>query len=330
MKIAFFKRNKEKENLRMKLIKELTYDHGYSILRSSKTLREHEYMMNLSKQYDEYGYMSEELGEELDSLFLDDDYIVGIHRTGYTPMDDKMVNTVFNEGLINNGHIMQGGNTGTQSIERTVSLFYDFPLLNGQLKAAHGYKGSEGCVVVRIPKSYLGKKDGEIKPIYYKKDTTVRLLPEFIYGYIPLKKDGVLGDMIHNPNYKDEHYLDNENLLYEESAIIKARKEGISLEKKEVSLDVKYNILLNAYKETLIKYGKRQAEHALLTLINKNDVQYFTGGANRYNLNKYVCYDDILKIMCFGIEEIEKTDTNSIISSFCKQVNEIENNKKTM
>ena len=284
-------------------------------------------MFNLSKGFDNYGYMSQELGEELDGLFLDDNYMVGIHRTGYTPIDDLTIDKIFNEGLINNGHIMSGGMDGTQDIEKTVSLFYDFPVLNGQLKAAHNYKGSEGCIVVRIPKSYLGKEEGEIKPIYYKKDSYVRLLPEFIYGYIPTDKNGVLGEIIRNPNYKDVHNLDNVNLLYEDSAFNRARKNGINLNGEQIGLDVKYEILAKAYKETYQKYGKRQAEHALLELINKNDTQYFIGQNNRDNLMKYVCYGDILKVMCFGTN-VDGKDINSIITSFCDQINVVDSDKK--
>lgn len=108
MKINFFKKSKDLSKLRSKLVKEIDYRPGYSILWSSQSLKEHEYMLNLSKDYDNYCYMNEELGEELDSLFLDDSYIVGIHRTGYTNMDDKTINKIFVEGLINNGHIMSG------------------------------------------------------------------------------------------------------------------------------------------------------------------------------------------------------------------------------
>ena len=327
MKISFFKKSKDLSKLRSKLVKGIGYDHGYSILRSSESLKEHEYMFNLSKDYDNYGYMSQALGEELDSLFLDDDYIVGIHRTGYTYMDNATIEKIFGEGLINNGHIMSGGMDGIQDIEKTVSLFYDFPILNGQLKAARGYKGSEGCIVVRIPKSYLGKEDGDIKPIYYKKDSTVRLLPEFIYGYIPTRENGVLGEIIRNPNYREIHKLDNVNLLYEDSALIKARKNGIDLNSEQVGLDEKYRILVKAYMDTYQKHGKRQAEYALLELINKNDVQYFTGKDNRSNLMKYVCYGNIIKVMCFGTNTDNK-DINSIISSFCNQMDSVDTNFK--
>ena len=215
--------------MRVKLSKKVEYGHGYSILKSSETLKENEFLYNVSKGYDNYGFMSQSLGEELDSLFKDEDYIIGIHRTGYTPIDNETLGDIFNRGLINNGHIMSGGMTGTDDIERTVTLFYDFPILVGQLKAAHGYKMSEGCVVVKIPKSYLGKAEGEIKPIFYSDNGIVKLLPEFIYGYVPVNTKGELGEIIHNQQYSDIHNYNNDGLIYDQSGISKARRSGIDL-----------------------------------------------------------------------------------------------------
>lgn len=326
MKFNLFKSKKEIESLRTRLIKELTYDHGYSILRSSKTLHEeNDFMLNLAKQYDEYGYMSEELGMELDSLFEDENYAIGIHRTGYNYMDQKMIDNIFNEGLINNGHIMQGGMAGNFDIEKTVSIFRDFTVLNGQLKAANSYKGSQGCIIVKIPKSYLGKADGPIEPIYYKHDNVTKLLPEFVYGYIPVDNEGRLGEINRNPKYKDVHNLDNPNLMYEESATYKAKREGINLEKQDLALALKYQIIEEAYKDTLDKYGNYQAEQALLYLINENDVQYFTKHENRERLSKYVIYGDILKILSLDNPNMSLNET---IRTFIDKCGEKEQENK--
>lgn len=315
MKFSLFKKKKNMESMRIKLMKELTYDHGYSILRSSNTLNEeNEFILDLAKQYDEYGYMSEELGIELDSLFEDKNYCIGIHRTGYNNMDEAMIKKIFDRGLINNGHIMQGGITGSKDIEMTVSLFNDFTVFTGQLKASHGYKNSQGCIVVKIPKSYLGKADGEIKPIYYLDEGVTKLLPEFIYGYVPVDKEGRLGDIQHNTKYKDVHNLDNYNLLYEERATYKAKNEGIQLECKSISIEDKYKIIEKAYKDTLLKYGKYQAEQALLYLINENEVKYFTGQNNRELLSKYVIYGHILSVLAITSDNL--SNENDIIKSF--------------
>ena len=321
MKINFFKKAQDLSRVRNKLIKNLSYDHGYSILRSSKSLKANKYLYELASDYDEIGFMSQELGEELDSLFLNDEYSIGIHRTGHNIMSNEMIETIFRDGLINNGHVMTGAVNGTQDISRTVSTFKDFTLLNGQLKSAFHYKDSQGCIIVKIPKSYIGEGNGEIKPIYYKKNGVTYLLPEFIYGYIPVSNDGVLKEIIRNPRYKDIHNLDNSNLLYETNAIEKSKQSGFNLETKKCSIDFCYNILVKAYKETLEKYGKFQADGALKKLIYENDVQSFTGIENRSSLKKFVCYGDILKIMCFGIDNINQKDIDSIIDSFSNSVN---------
>lgn len=321
MKLNLFKSKKEIESLRTKLTKELTYTHGYSILRSSKTINEeNDFILELAKQYDEYGYMSEELGRELDSLFEDKDYVVGIHRTGYSNMDEKTINNIFNKGLINNGHIMQGGMASNFDIEKTVSLFSDFTVLNGQLKAAHGYKCSEGCIIVKIPKSYLGKCDGPIEPIYYRDDNVTKLLPEFIYGYVPVDKEGRLGELNKNPKYTDIHNLDNTNLMYEQSATFKAKREGINLAKQDIDISLKYQIIETAYKDTLQKYGSYQAEQALLHLINENEVRYFTKQENRDKLSKYVVYGNILNILSMNNPNISINDAIQTFINSCSGI----------
>lgn len=187
----------------------------------------------LAKEYDEIGYISMKLGKELEELW-DDDYFIGIHRTGYSSADE-IIKDVFQNGLINNGDGMLGivyeDPDKMIEIEKTVSECTDLKFLVAQLKTAHGYKNSEGSFVVKIPKSYLGRKEGEIKPIYFKENEYIkRLLPEYIYGYVPCYENGEnldLGEMIKNPNYKDNHDYDNEGLLYESDALFKMKNEKI-------------------------------------------------------------------------------------------------------
>lgn len=328
IKINFFKRfNKI---TRAKLLKNMTQFNGYSILRSSTNLNESsEFILELAKEYDEFGYISEELGNELDGLFKDDNYFIGIHRTGYNYMSDDMINSIFNTGLINNGHMMQGGNTGTQDIERTVTLLDDFTIFIGQLKSAHAYKCSEGCMVVKIPKSYLGRADGEVKPIYHKDIEGIKLLPEFIYGYIPTDNEGRLGNIKHNPNYKDDHVLDNENLLYESSALSKLKNSGIDLQQSKTNVAFKYEIIEKAYKDTLVRSGSVQAKNALLELVNKNKIDGFTGDENKKLLSKYILYGDIIGILILASSDLRVFDENVIIENFINSFNlEKEDNKK--
>jgi hypothetical protein len=101
-----------------------------------------------------------------------------------------------------------------------------FITMNAELKLAHNYKGSSGCFIIKIPASYIGMGDGEVKPIYFKDKEGIKLLSEYIYGYISCNEKGELGNIIHNPNYTDEHiYIDSEDsLLYETRAQTRLRR----------------------------------------------------------------------------------------------------------
>lgn len=323
MKINFFKKAKEIQQAKTRLdfIKELGYDtsHGYSIIKSSKSLNEHEFMMDLAKQYDEYGYASQELGEELDNLFLDDNYVIGIHRTGYTRITNDVLKDIFEKGLINNGHAFQGAPTEQCYIERTVSLFHDFPILCAQLKASHGYRCSEGCIIVRIPKECLYETNKEPMPMYYESDGGTRLLPQFIYGYIPVDNEGRLGNIHKNPNYQ-ETPIKNENLLFDDKVSVRAKRNGYNIEIEKRPIEEKYAVLKNAYSDTLSKYGVKQAEYALFKLINENNVKYFSGSNNRQYLINHVAYGDIIEILSYGMENLNDTDINSIIQNFMNNI----------
>lgn len=199
---------------------------NYSLVKNKVVNKKAKFLYNLAKEYDDYGFMSQEVGKELSSLFDDPNYIVAIHRTGYSVIDDEYLKDVFFNGLINNGDVMSGAYQENYiDIEKTATLFYDFVIMNGQIKSAGNYKGSKGSIIIKIPKSYIGLAEGEIKPIYFKEENGInRLLPEFIYGYLPVDQ-GKVGDIVHNPNYTDYHDYSNEGLYYEKSL---DKKVGIS------------------------------------------------------------------------------------------------------
>lgn len=305
---------------RAKLSRKIQAGHGYSIIVSSNSLKENNFMNNLSMECDNYGYMSQELGENLDQLLMDDDYKLGIHRTGYTYVNEELIEDVFNKGLINNSDMMQGAITDSISIEKTVSFYDKITLFINQLKKASAYKRSQGCFIIRIPKSYLGEAAEEIQPIYYRYNGTIRLLPEFIYGYVSVSGDGKLGNIIYNPNYKDIHKLDNDNLLYD-SSVSDDVKNFIS-GRPQFSVGDKYKMIAHAYRDTLIKYGSDQADQALLHLINNNDVQYFTGKENKELLRKHIIYGDVLDILSLGMDNIKDTSINETVYHFINGVNE--------
>lgn len=131
-------------------------------------------------------------------------------------------------------------------------------------------------------------------------------------------KEGKLGEIKHNSKYSDVHNLNNVNLLYEDSVVYKAKREGVDLENNDISVDDKYQIIKKAYQDTLIKYGKNQARYALIDLINNNGVQYFSGKENRAFLKKYIIYGDVLKVLSISDLTVDSKNQKNIIENFLK------------
>lgn len=194
----------------------MIHERKYKLTKNGYSKRKtHPYIYELAKQYDDYGFMSNKLGKELNNLF-EDGYSVAIHRTGYTTMGKKILDDVFNNGLINNGDAMLGSvNINWIDIEDTVTFFDRFLIMNGQIKVANKYKNSDGVFVIKVPTSYVNRTEEFAKPIYFMDGDIPRLLPEFIYGYIPVDKNGNCSDIIKNPNYKNEHSYKHNGLYYD-------------------------------------------------------------------------------------------------------------------
>lgn len=201
----------------------------YLLINSPYIDKKQKFKYSLAQNYDEVGYMPMEVGKDIEQLFSDSTYMIGIHRTGYSNVNEEYIKDVFNRGLINNMDILQGGKTLDDTyldIYKTVSFMDDFITMNAELKLSHNYKNSRGCFIIKIPASYIGMKDGEIKPIYFKDKDGIKILSEYIYGYISCNEKGELGSIVHNPNYTDSHiYIDSEDsLLYETRAKTRSRR----------------------------------------------------------------------------------------------------------
>ena len=318
MKIKFFDKINYFKNhlLRIRLIKQLGYDktHGYSLLRYSKlldyfeTVKSGDWFLKQAYDYDKFGYMSKQLGDELEQQFMDEDYVMGIHRTGHTVMNNEQINDFFYNGLGNFGKVEQGCNDSICfNIENTVSIFNKFQYLISQIKATNGYKGSDGCILLKIPKSGLELNNDKPIPLYQVINGDSFIKPEFIYGYLPVDNKGNVGELIHNPNYLDNHTLSSNNAAYEQSVVSSAER-----------------ILFDIYEQTYLKYGKEQAEGALLNFLSKSNVNYFTGEKNRELLtNKIDVYNYIKRVNYPN--GININDIQNIIDNYESRINNNQN-----
>jgi hypothetical protein len=158
---------------------------------------------------DDYNDMYEEVqykfpkktGEVLEKIFEDKESILGIHRTNLT--NKQIEEKIFTYGLKN------------RSLEYTTTIqtSKSFPFILNEIKNASGYKNSNNCVIVVLPKE-------QKLPIYYELNSEFYLLPEYILGYINV--DDL--NLNINPNYKAIHDYDTNNLFYVEIIAIKKDK----------------------------------------------------------------------------------------------------------
>lgn len=201
---------------------------NYKLVENIKYGKKEAFIKELAEDYDSYGNIKYEVGKELEEVYKDiDNYEVGLHFTGYSNADQNFIDTVFNEGLINNQDAMQGVQTTYTNIEKTVSFVGNFTVFIGQLKGAYSYKTSQGAFLVKIPKEFLSEATSEDKkqPIYRQDEMGIRrLLPEFIHSYIPVSEEGEINNIIRNPNYKDKHHNKASNELIVEGQQVARRR----------------------------------------------------------------------------------------------------------
>lgn len=174
---------------------------------------DNKWFKNLAKEYDEISTITNEVAKELKDVCDFQKYAIGIHRTGYSNVTPEYLDDVFNNGLINNGDAMQGVTRKYVDLEKTVSIIENYTILIGVLKTGHNYKNSDGMLLIKIPKEDIDSENPNRKPIFFNDSGIPRLLPEYIYGYIPSDKDGNIDKIVHNYNYKDKHDYSDEGLL---------------------------------------------------------------------------------------------------------------------
>ena len=169
------------------------------------------------KAINSYGYMSENLGMELEELFKDAGYIiengeknylgydVGIHLTGQSIITEELIGEIFEKGLVNNGGRMDAARKIEEApdLTSTVTFFKDIIHAVNHLKNGQSYKFSKGAFIIKIPHEM--REDTE--HVEYFDGNVYRILPNYIYGFVPLKGEGIVGELIKNPNFKLEEKL---------------------------------------------------------------------------------------------------------------------------
>jgi len=152
---------------------------------------------NMINQTNNYGFISEELGNQLISFLSDDTkntYIKTVHSSN--------VESIFNEGIRCLGNASSGG-LDTKPLQPTSILLKDtissvdeLLFLVNTLKGAYGHSQGlnpiDGTLLIQIP-----KETSYEDTFYYNDDTkTFNIKPEFIKGFIPVDKNYNVSDII--------------------------------------------------------------------------------------------------------------------------------------
>ena len=162
--------------------------------------KRYEFFYDIMNSWEDSCTFSRETGEQLDSFFTDPRTVSAIHRTNAGIIDyssevptSNILNSIMKDGLINNGHAMQGVFMDIPSLSLTTTPVTTF----GELVNLVGsYKGNNAIVVLDFP-TELVNPDLSFKgeDIYTKKD-----------GYNVIDPQYIRGAVIKNVNGRDRFY----------------------------------------------------------------------------------------------------------------------------
>ena len=162
--------------------------------------------------------LKNKLGMELEKIFFDDDYVIGVHRTG---AEGNAVEILKN-GLYLTGHILSGGAGDTSGIDLKKNItfhteYIDFikALSEGATYKTYGF-GYGDAIIVKIPKADIKNFD----KILDFSDVTPVLKPEYLVGSVrsqvdlSSKKIKIM-DIVYNlrENNGIDSSIDNQNII---------------------------------------------------------------------------------------------------------------------
>lgn len=155
-------------------------------------LKNKRYFLNLFKDWDDIGSIPLELGQDIEKMINDPSISLGIHRTkivGYpNVIESSTLNSIFNDGLINTGHLSSGAIIeGENNPSNVISGLTSILLADIFLKTC--YKESNGGILVAFPNNLVSKDmslvdDHSSKVIYQQQNDNLYIKPEYLLGFV--------------------------------------------------------------------------------------------------------------------------------------------------
>ena len=217
---------------------------------------------NIIEQWNNDGFVNMDTGKKIATLFKNQDYIYGVHRTSH----NEVANNILKNGLNLTGHLSSGIREKNIDLTENISFTDNSKDNNFQLakflrdiKSAGWYKNHNNNVgyamIVKIPKSAITTVDNvtSSKLIDFSNGYPT-LKPEFIVGKIEVN-NGNINDSI-NTIFKEESVINNsmDYNIKPESVVI----DGIKFEENELFFPNMFEQEIDDFYNTLDTYGINQ------------------------------------------------------------------------
>ncbi len=158
------------------------------------------FFYDLVSGWDSKCYLTRSAGEYINEQMNSVDNVLAIHRTNLGEIEDRdglpfnsNLNSIMSEGLINNGHGMQGAFDANPSLALTTSPIKGFSDL---INLVSSYKSNNVIVLLQFPKE-LVSDDLSFKtkePFYNKRGNLNYIDPNYILGAI-VKRENDLDEL---------------------------------------------------------------------------------------------------------------------------------------
>ena len=236
-------------------------------------------------------------------------YILCLYEIGKVDVESSFLSEIFKNGI---NYVNKYNLYNYRSIYNLCKVYEDYTDFKDDIPSLVNNPNTYGYLIILMNEHSLGIEETFI-PIYKKRNDNIILLGQYIYGYLPINSKGFFDSVITNNNYTDNYCKENKNLLYEARAEFKIQNQHLSNYHNNKSSEELYNIIVNAYIETLNNFHKKQADYAL-SLLLEDKVGLFSGEKNKSLLKQYVIYADIKKILATNLN----CDENISLEELCE------------
>lgn len=162
----------------------------------------YKFFYDVTMQWDKVCKLSRDAGEMINNICENNkDKILAIHRTFLGEMDfdnnipsNVNLSSILNDGLINNGHGMQGGFSKVPELSLTTSPLSGF---GGFINMIGNYKNNNVTVILAFPKEEVDEdlsfiNEDSSNKIYIKNGNLNMINPSYILGALIRNDSGIV------------------------------------------------------------------------------------------------------------------------------------------